>query len=556
MTKESKAKRRRSRGTARSDKAHELKRDRATRGVGQLLGPPSEGTHLDTLLRRYDRAPALMIATAYVVLMAVISFKYHIIGGYGVETDFYTFVSQAKHIFEGGFPIDGARGPVYFIALAVVERVLHDFFRSGMVIGIASAGFTLYLTYRLIAHLFRRDFALIVTLLTALNPTFVQHTYSSGTDMLFVAIAAGAVYYSLRHWPMGYGQTAVSGLLSGVAYLTRFSGIFILVGLFLGLIVFGARCRNGMRRLLAPVVLCAAFLAAITPWGVYCLEKKGDFFYNTNYKNIAYAVHGEGKVGWDEFWTTESGEYESFADVVLSSPGAVLKTLTRNVYAHFTKDMGTLLGWHIGAFVLLGLVAALFQRPNVPQGIYFLLNALCFAVLLAVFYNPRFSIFLIPAYSLLATLGVYSLAQILTRSARYASAGAAALVLVLVLWTSVQTYNWNSDVIVRGPGEILSLARWFDANVPESERGRVIVARKPHIAYYLNMEFKWLPNADNVDDLVAELRELDADYLYFSYMEASRRPKLASLLDPASSHPGLRHIVHLKAPPAVLYAVE
>jgi 4-amino-4-deoxy-L-arabinose transferase-like glycosyltransferase len=488
--------------------------------------------------------------------MAVVSFKHHIIGGYGVETDFYTFVSQAKHVFQGEFPIDGARGPVYFIVLAAVERVFHDFFKSGMVIGIGSAGFFLYLTYRLIAHLFRKDVALFVTVLTALNPTFVQHTYSSGTDMLFAAIAAGAVYYSLRHWPMRHGQIAISGVLSGAAYLTRFSGVFILVGLLCGLILFGGRRLSVMRRVVGPVILCGAFLAAITPWGVYCLEQKGDFFYNTNYMNIAYAVHGEGKLEWDEFWTTRSSEYGSFADVVLSSPGAVLGTLARNVYTHFSKDMGTLLGWQVGVFVIVGLCVTFFRRPNVSQGIYFLLNLLCFAVLLAVFYNQRFSIFLIPVYLLLATRGIFFLGRIITKSARSASAAATAIVLVLVLWTSVQTYRWNRNVIVSGPGEILSLSRWFKANVPEAERGRVIVARKPHIAYYLDLEFKWLPNADNIDDLVAELRDQDADYLYFSYMEASRRPKLAALLDPTSSHPGLRHIVHSRTPPAVLYAVE
>jgi 4-amino-4-deoxy-L-arabinose transferase-like glycosyltransferase len=511
---------------------------------------------LETFTARHNRVLELAFAALYVLVMAVVSFKYHIMGGYGVETDFYIFVSQAKQIFEGEFPIDGARGPVYFVVLAVIGRIVGDFFRGGMIIGLLSAGFLLYFVFRLVGNLFRRDIALVVTVLTALNPTFVQHTYSCGTDMFFAALATGAVYYALRRWPPGRAQLVWSGILCALVYLTRFNGAFILVGLVLGLLLGGGAERGLGARVVRPLVLISVFLAAISPWGLYCLAEKGDFFYNTNYQNVAYAVYAEGSVGWDEFWLTRSSEFKSFGDVISSDPGSVALTLIKNVYVHLVKDMGTLLGWHLGVPALIGIGVVLLRRPGGTQGIYLLLNSLFFLILLAVFYNPRFSLFLVPFYLLLATLGLGELASLAGRKWKAARGMLSVVLALLVGGTLVQSFLFNKDVIARGPGEILSIARWYEKRVPVSERGGLIVARKPHIAYYLGLDFEWMPGAEDPEGLIRELRAMGADYLYFSYMEASRRPGLSDLLNPNSNYPGLRHLAHTKAPPAVLYAVE
>jgi len=510
---------------------------------------------LDEALVRRNTSAALFVAGLYVGLMAVVGFKYHTIGDYGVETDFYVFISQAGLILEGGFPIDGARGPVYFLLLAAVGLLTGDFFNAGMVIGLASAGAFLYFTFKLLSDLFREDSALVVTLLTAANPVFVQHTYSSGTDMFFCALAAGTIYFCLRPERLGYGHLIVGGVLAGVAYLTRYNGVFILAGLLLGILVFD-RARPGKGgRLMGCALVLAAFALTITPWGIYCLREKGQFFYNMNYRNIAYGLYGEGAMDWDAFWGTRAEDFRSFADVFLEDPVLFLKTMASNVYEHFVSDMRDLMGAHLGVLVLPGIVISVFKRPKSRQAAYFALNVALFAVLLTVFYNPRFSLFLVPVYALLAMRTLLWIGGVLPRGRRIAAVMIPVIAAALVIWTAAEAYRFNKENISKGPTEILVIADWFDRNVPPEYRGDVIVARKPHIAYYLDMEFKWLPDVGTYGELMAELRKMDADYLYFSYIEAHWRPELEFLLDAEQKYPGLMPVLFMKNPKAVLYAV-
>ena len=69
------------------------------------------------------------------------------------------------------------------------------------------------------------------------------------------------------------------------------------------------------------------------------------------------------------------------------------------------------------------------------------------------------------------------------------------------------------------------------------------------------MDFVLLPMADSYDELIEKLRQKNVDYLYFSSIEAAMRREFQSLLNPKSSHPGLKVVVYLNNPPAVLYRV-
>jgi hypothetical protein len=506
-------------------------------------------------LRKRSGWIGLGMAGLYFLLMAVLSFKYHKIGDYGVETDFYVFVSQAKQILQGGFPIDGARGPIYFLLLAAAGLFTSDFFHAGLLIGLISAAVVIYFTFRLLGLLYGEDVALIVTLLTASSPVFVQHTYSCGTDMFFFAIAAGAIYYYLKQSELGHGHLIVAGILAGLAYLTRYNGVVIVLGLAAGLLLFDSGRLAGGRRLSGLLLLAAAFALAITPWGLYCLREKGDFFYNTNYRNIAYGIYGEGHMDWDAFWGTRANDFRSFMDVFREGPGLFAKTIVVNIYNHFASDMRDLLGWHTGILVLPGVLITLLRRPDSRQAVYLLLNALFFGVLLTVFYNPRFSMFLVPVYGLMAVQTVSWAGSVLSRRSGIVSRLVPAAALLLVMWTAAEAFQFNKENISKGPKEILIIADWFNKNVPGPHKEEVIVARKPQIAYYLGMDFKWIPDVKQYDELMADLKAMDADYLYFSYLEAHWRPELAFLLNAEEEYPGLRPVIFMKNPGVVLYKV-
>jgi hypothetical protein len=86
-------------------------------------------------------------------------------------------------------------------------------------------------------------------------------------------------------------------------------------------------------------------------------------------------------------------------------------------------------------------------------------------------------------------------------------------------------------------------------------KGKTVAARKVHVAYYLDMEFKLMPMADSYEDFIKKLKENNIDYLYFGIVEASFRNDLEFLIDPNSNHPGLEVVVYFNNPPSVLYKV-
>jgi hypothetical protein len=127
---------------------------------------------------------------------------------------------------------------------------------------------------------------------------------------------------------------------------------------------------------------------------------------------------------------------------------------------------------------------------------------------------------------------------------------------VLIAWSAVNSYRFNAENIDSGPKEVVSIGEWFERNMPEAKRGEIIVARKPHIAYYLDMKMQLFPYVDTYEELVAEMRKVNASYLYFGLMEAGMRPQFQHLLDPRKAPPELKPLTYTTSPPAVLYKID
>lgn len=101
-----------------------------------------------------------------------------------------------------------------------------------------------------------------------------------------------------------------------------------------------------------------------------------------------------------------------------------------------------------------------------------------------------------------------------------------------------------------------AIADWFKANVPPEKRGVSVAARKPHIAYYMGIEYVPLPFVHSPDELIRKLKEQNVNYLYFGPMEFFMRPELKVLIDTRRSWPGLKKIATSNDPSSVLYEIE
>jgi len=499
----------------------------------------------------------LIIAFVYFIIVGVISFIFHTVGDYGIETDFFWgYVPSAKKFLAGEIPMDAFRGPLYPMVLAIFGFVLGDFFHAGIFIAVLSASILVYVTFEILKRIFSPLISFFVTILLALNPVFIQFSYSAGTDMFFNALAALTLFFFFKYKELSYKNLVLAAIFGGLSYLTRYNGIFLTSFIFVILFV-NSWNLSWINRIKASLIFSAIFLITFSPWGFYCLSEKGSFFYNENYKNIAYEVYGKEKMSWDDFWFSESSKITSLTEVIFKDTGLFLSTVVGNISDHFVSDMEKLLGWQLGVFVFLGLALLIISKPfkkwKTQETGYYLVNLFFFALLLVVFYSERFSLFLIPFYLVLAIQPLFfekfKIAKYLPQTLKYL------LLTGLIVFTFVKSYSFNSENINSGPTELLALQEWYEENVSPDMKGKTVAARKPHVAYYLEMDFKLMPMADSYEEFIKKLKEADVDYLYFGIAEAGLRSEFQFLIDPKDNHPGLEVVVYFKDPPSVLYRV-
>jgi 4-amino-4-deoxy-L-arabinose transferase-like glycosyltransferase len=374
--------------------------------------------------------------------------------------------------------------------------------------------------------------------------------------MFFNALAAATLYFFFRNKELRYRDLIIAAFIGGLSYLTRYNGIFLASFIFVILFVNHWNI-DWAKRIKSALLFGFVFLVTFSPWGFYCLGEKGSFFYNENFKNIAYEVYGKGKVSWDDFWFSGKNDIHSLTETVTKDPELFFSTVIGNIPDHFLKDMERLIEWHNGVFVILGFFLLLISKPykrlkELEIG-YYVVNLFFFALLLVVFYSERFSLFLIPFYLLLAVqpffIEKFKISNLIPQPLKYVVLSA------LVIITFYNSYTFNSENINSGPTELLTLGEWYEENVSPEMKGKTVAARKAHVAYYLDMEFRLMPMANSYDEFIKKLKESNTDYLYFGIAEAGLRNELQFLIDPKVKHPGLDVVVYFNNPPSVLYRV-
>ena len=497
-----------------------------------------------------------IVAGVYCTLLSWSAWAYHVVGDYNVETDFYwSYIPEAKSILRGIVSIEDFHGPIYPAILGLFGWVTKDFFHSGVCISILSAGCFLVLLFYTWKTFVPPDIAFVGVILVAINSFFIQYSYTAGTDMFFNALLMASIYFLFKKEDPSLKEIAWSAFFTALAYLTRYNGVFMLLAIPVVFLIVNPFHSGIRRRFSQAAEFLAAFFLFIAPWGIYCSIEKGSFFYNKNYLNIAYEMFAKNRTGWDQFWFSNSVQYTSLAQVAFSNPVLFFRTVMNNVIEHYYFDMEKLMGWQMGVFVALGLLALWKRRPTRKEAAFWIVGVSFFCVLLLVFYGERFSLFLIPFY---ISIALFALSLLQTESFR---AGVRVrlgmwITVVLAIWTLSQALSFNRTNIDSGPKEVLAIAEWFHQNVGTVPDTTVIVARKPHISYYLGMSMTVFPNISSMEELYQSLRQSHAQYLYFGVFEANMRPQFQRLLNPLNAPGWLIPLTYTVDPPAVLYRVS
>lgn len=238
----------------------------------------------------------IFISTFYFLVLFVLAFTYHKIGDYGVETDFYEgFVYEAKEFLKGNLIIEGYKGPLYPIVLAIFSFILGDYFKVGVFISVISAAVFLYFSFKTLEKIFGFEVALGSVLLILSNSIFIQYSYSAGTDLFFCSLAILSIYFLTKGDNLKYSSIFISGIFASLAFLTRTNGLFLPAAAVVSFLIFKFSSKSYRVLIKHVFTYLAGFILLNIPWSYYKYIKTGDPFYDRNFTNTAWELYGKGK---------------------------------------------------------------------------------------------------------------------------------------------------------------------------------------------------------------------------------------------------------------------
>lgn len=264
----------------------------------------------------------------------------------------------------------------------------------------------------------------------------------------------------------------------------------------------------------------------------------------------------------DEWNSKYKDSYNSMSDVVLKDVSAFSKIIfLKNLPSYFKKDITRLLPVYFGIFTAIGLIFFLikFKSQTLLRKYFLLASILFYLQILLIFYAERFSIPLLPFYCFLI-LWFFSIDLIQRFNFKIAGIkffGYFLFFLIIFnLYNSVKSVEKEINV---GPTEILTIRDWVEKNNLKDVLGKLIIGRKPHIAYYLDMNFLVTPFVNNYDEYFKNVKDNNVDYIFISEKEAgyledeNLKNKLLNYKNPPNE---LEIVTYTESPIAILYKVK
>ncbi len=476
------------------------------------------------------------VAGMFLAVMSFLTFRYHTVGGLGVETDFYAeLFPQAKKLIEGEFsPLNyGPKGPVYSFFLAGTYLFVREFFQAGLVLNLLTAAGFLVVFYFLARRVFNPLTAAAALLAVSLNYMFLNYAYQAGSDMPFMLLCALSLLFLFRDG--GKRDLALSAVFGTLAFLTRYNGAFVPAG---AMTFFAFSDGTRRERLRKAGIWLGVFLAAGMPWFIPNWIVAGSPVKNDNYMNVMMEFYALGMGAQYENWTDAlPRQFTGMRDIILHDPLYFISHWAKNALAYFLADIGELIGWGAGVFVLSGMAALIFVRPVKTRLLYLVFGLFYSLILALVFYNSRFSLFLLAIYIPFA-VWPFTLAPA-SRFLRWLFRGAIAAFVIVTVLGGVSSARRVYAEIQFAPTFLKEMGRELGKREPD--KSQKVMARKPHVAYYAGLEAIMFPESPRtVEELVAHSREHDIRYIVYTGVEAQVRPSLQqALLNLEEEKPGL-----------------
>ncbi|MBI1746322.1 MAG: glycosyltransferase family 39 protein [Acidobacteria bacterium] len=504
-------------------------------------------------LKAHPQLIALLICTIYLIVILIVS-SYHKIGTYGTETDFY---GQHTHFMKSLFEKPEGptqHGPGYPFVLWLITFVDKDVFHAGKMLSIVSSVLLAFFAFKFLRNIFDSRLALLALLIMLLNPTFVEYSIAATTDMFFMFLFILMLYLLLCE-PTTYVTILLSGIVGGVAFMTRTAAIYFPIAVGVCLLAINYTQKSLKERTALLLVFLSVFLVTASPWLISNYRHFGNPLANSGYNITASTYFGEGPSA--EGWGAAAQRFNSIFDVVAYNPSQFVKLYLINIAVDFVKSIIYLFPIGIAPFLTFGgLVLLLNFRRHFTRT---KLSVLIFVAFLFLFqallqWDNRFFLILVPLYSLVISYGIVFLQAKLekSRGILISSLGSLAIIIVVLLIFLVNTVRATKDFIAAEPRALIAAAKFLESIGKPSD---ILMARKPHLGFISNLQNSFFPDAKNLDELFEIVKANHITYVLYSEMEEYYRPQFEALSDPKNAPVWLMPIYLDKNTHLVIYKV-
>ncbi|MBO0720159.1 MAG: glycosyltransferase family 39 protein [Blastocatellia bacterium] len=502
----------------------------------------------------------LLICFIQFLAMAYLA-RQHPFGNFATETDFYHYYApDAERIAAGQFPDNTFQGPGYPALLALISWLTGgDLFTIGKWLSVICAVLVGLLAFILFERLFGYWVGIGAQLIAIVSGEFPQFAINATTDLFFLLICLLAlVVFTSDSIPPGWRMFA-TGALCGLAYLTRYNGLFLLAACLAGVLLLDLFERKWPERSLLAGFLLAAFLVVTSPWLYANNRRHGSPFYNTNYLNLAtefYPELVEGKTNQDATRPLEQ-KFHSFRDVLRYDARRIIEHYPVNFYESLRlSTMDNLVNPLVGGFAVLGLVLVLGGRKSKKLKFILATGLIYLMVTALTHWETRYYFLLMIFY---AGLSVYAVARCfeLMRARKLLNLPVAIVVsvlLVALLWalSFAQSRKDVKTFLAGQPWEIMAARDYLKRVDPKGSRIK-IVARKPHLPYLADGEWIFFPQVKSIEEFREWVKANRIDYIAIGKRELKERKELSSLADPRNAPEWLKAVWVNDDPVFILY---
>lgn len=464
------------------------------------------------------------------------------------ETDGISYMKRASGPL---FTADPYHGPGYPLAIRLVRGATRlSPFVAAQLVSILAGILLISAAYRVFSLSDGHRTAYRAAVFTAFTPCVVKYSGMILSDALGAALMWTTIWILTRAQRPAARHLFAAGLVAGLAYLTRYVFLFLVVVPPLLLLLTRRWTRSALFALLG---FYAGFFLATIPWGAFLWHVKGNPFWNHNHLNIAFKMYRDGR-GWNFFPSVD--QFPTAASVVMSDPLLFIKGWFRTLLdiPLATMDLIPIAG------VTLGTLGVLlwFTKFNVRKlTIVLALAGYCLLVALA-WIAPRFLVPMAPFVALCISRAIEVVPERasmnLPRShfvSRWTVPFRFLTTVVVLLGIVSASRSLPSWFLEHQADEYVKAANWLKAN--HADRNTTVLAAKPHIPFFsgaTGVEYRRhdLQSAES-SDLGAALALIRPDYFIYDERYASVEfPQFRHLLEAGNQVDYLRPVLTIDSP--------